>query len=924
MSVRDIAARRPPAGARRQGPPPHALPADEVLRLLGTPPGGLAAGDVSERLRRFGPNALPRARPPSIATVILRQFLSPLIYVLLAAAVVSIAIGHGSDAAFIFAVLALNAAIGTVQEHAAERSADALRALIVTRARVVRDGVDEEVDAEALVPGDLVRIEGGLRVPADVRIVSATGLEADESLLTGESLSVAKRSEPPDAEGAPVAERASMLLAGSLVSRGRATGVVVATGLRTELGHIASAVVGAPPSKPPLLVRMDVFSRRIAVAVGLVALVLGAASFARGVPLGEVFLSGVALAVSAIPEGLPVALTVALSIGARRMARRRVIARRLVAVEALGSCTYIASDKTGTLTVNELTVRNVQLPGDRPWEVTGVGLEPAGSVLVAPGSDGDLRRLDALCTAAALCNDGYYGQRNGEWAHHGDAVDVALLVLARKVGISRPEAEAARPRVGDLPFEAEHRFAATLHAGPAGPEAFVKGAVERILPMCTRMATAGGEVALDADAVERDADALAERGFRVIALAGGSVELAQGAELAPDTLRGLTFLGLVGMIDPLRPGAAASVRACREAGIEVAMVTGDHPVTALAIGRDLGLASGPGEVVSGPRLSRAAEEGPEPFDRLVRGARVFARADPSQKLEIVRSLRRIGHFVAVTGDGANDAPALRAAHIGVAMGQRGTDVARESAELVLADDDFSSIVCGIEEGRVAYANVRKVIFLLVSTGAAEIVLFLLAVGIGTPLPLLPVQLLWLNLVTNGIQDVALAFEPAEGGEMARPPRPPREPIFDRVMLVRSAVSAAVMGLLAFAAFFAALRLGWTLDRVRNGVLLMMVLFENVQAGNSRSETQSVLRLSPLRNPLLMFGTIAALALHVASMYAPGVSGVLHVLPPGAPEWVAAIAGALILAGAIDLEKAIRRRWPGATADALAAGTGRRT
>jgi magnesium-transporting ATPase (P-type) len=887
----------------------HALPAPDVLRILGTPPAGLEPAEAAARLARFGRNALPRGRPASIAVVVLRQFASPLIYVLLAAAVASLAIGHGTDAAFIFGVLALNAAIGAVQEHAAERSADALRALVVARARVVRGGVDQEVDTEVLVPGDLVRIEGGLRIPADLRIVSATGLEADESLLTGESSAVAKNAAPV-AEGEQVADRTSMLFAGTLATRGRATCVVVATGIRTELGRIAGAVAGAPAPKPPLLVRMERFSRRIAVAVGTVVLVVAAVSAARGLPLEEVFLSGVALAVSAIPEGLPVALTIALSIGARRMARRRVIARRLVAVEALGSCTFVASDKTGTLTVNELTATAVQVPGEGPREVSGTGTDPAGGLVAAEDAAAS-PRLRALATAAVLCNDGYLARRDEAWTHHGDAVDVALLVLARKLGVSQAEEEAARPRVADVPFEAESRFAATLHRTESGHEAFVKGAIERVLPMCARMSAAGGEVALDADAISREAEALAARGFRVIALAGGRAEVAPGASFGAGTLHGLAFLGLVGMIDPLRPEAAASVRACRRAGIAVAMVTGDHPATALAIARDLELASAPQDVVTGGDLSRASHDGPSSVDALVRDARVFARVDPAQKLEIVGSLRRLGHFVAVTGDGANDAPALRAAHIGVAMGRRGTDVARESADLVLADDDFSSIVAGVEEGRIAYANVRKVIFLLVSTGAAEIVLFLLAVAAGTPLPLLPVQLLWLNLVTNGIQDVALAFEPAEGGEMDRPPRPPREAIFDRVMLTRTAVSAAVMGLLAFAAFWAALRLGWSVDRVRSGVLLMMVLFENVQAGNSRSERQGVLRLTPLRNPLLLFGTLAALGLHVASMHLPAMANVLRVQPAGAWEWLAASAGALVLAGVVDLEKATRRGARGA-------------
>lgn len=893
----------PGSAGRRALWPPHALPASDVLQALDASVHGLSAAEARARLARVGPNALPRARPPSIARVFLRQFVSPLIYVLLAAAATSLAVGHATDAAFILAVLLINAVIGTAQEYAAQRSAEALRSLIAARARVVRDGVDLDVDAEALVPGDVVRLEGGFRVPADMRILAAVGLDADESLLTGESVPVAKRAEPPASPDTPVPARAPMLFAGSLVSRGRATGVVVETGLRTELGKIATAVIGAPAAQPPLLVRMEKFSRKIAIAVAVTATALGAVSLARGAPLADVFLMAVALAVSAIPEGLPVALTVALAIGARRMARHSVIARRLVAVEALGSCTYVASDKTGTLTLNELTVRTILLPGERRWEVTGSGLDATGGVLAPPRGS---RRIEDLCTAGALCNDGYFARVGGRWEHHGDAVDVALLVLARKIGVSRPDAEVTRPRVAEIPYESERGFAATLHGGPAGLEVFVKGAVERILPMCSSMAAPAGERPLDAIGVERGAEQLAACGFRVLAIARGLVVLAPGQRFGPGALRGLVLLGLVGMIDPLRPDAAASVRACRDAGIEVAMVTGDHPVTALAISRELGLAEGADEVVSGTRLTDAARDGSSTFDAVVGGARVFARADPSQKLEIVRSLRRLGHFVAVTGDGANDAPALRAAHIGVAMGRRGTDVARESAEIVLADDNFSSIVAGVEEGRIAYANIRKVIFLLVSTGAAEIVLFTLAVATGLPLPLFAPQLLWLNLVTNGVQDVALTFEPAEGGEMSKPPRPPREAIFDGVMITRTATSAAVMGTLTFAAFVAGLRMGWDVDRVRNGVLLMMVLLENVQAGNSRSETLPILRLSPLRNPVLLFGTLGALGLHVAAMYLPPLSGPLRTRPAGALEWFVCVMAALLLAGAVDLEKWARR------------------
>lgn len=887
---------------------PHALPAERVLAALESGPQGLIGAEASARLVQHGRNALPRPKPPGVFTVFLRQFLSPLIYILLFAAAVSLFLGDWSDAGFIAAVLLVNAVIGGVQEYGAEKSAEALRVLLVLKARVIRDGEDFEVEAEELVPGDVVLIESGMKVPADLRLLSSAALEADESLLTGESLPVAKDPDRVLDADATVGDRVNMAFAGTLVTRGRASGVVVSTGVRTLLGDIATSVATAGSAKPPLLVRMDRFTGRIALVIGIAVIFLGAASLARGSAARDVFFMAVALAVSAIPEGLPVALTVALSIGARRMSRRKVIARRLVAVEALGSCTLIASDKTGTLTLNEMTARKVLFARQGHWDVTGEGIVPEGEVLVPLLVDavrgGAL--VERLAVAVSLCNDGFLGRRDGEWVSHGDAVDVALLVLAHKAGVTRPAVEARCPRLAEIPFEAERRFAATLHRCAGGNQAFVKGASERVLRMCDRMATVDGDVPIDMAALEEQANALAAGGYRVLVAASGTAGIRPGGEFSPESLAGLVFLGYVGMIDPLRPEARASMVACRQAGIEVAMVTGDHPVTALAIARELGFADRMDQVVTGPRLSAAAGQGESSVDDVIRGARVFARVEPQQKLEIVKSLMRLGHFVAVTGDGANDAPALRAANIGVAMGLRGTDIARETADLILTDDNFSSIAAGVEEGRIAYANVRKVIFLLISTGAAEVFLFFLAIVSGLPLPLLPVQLLWLNLVTNGIQDVALAFEPGEGGELRRPPRAPKEPIFDRLMIDRTLLSALVIGGVTFLVYRWMLNEGWDLSRARNGILLLMVLFENIQAGNSRSETRSVLRLSPLKNPILLFGTLIAQLVHIGALYTPGLREVLRVQPVTLGGWSVLLALALSLFGAMEGYKALRR------------------
>jgi Ca2+-transporting ATPase len=894
-------------GERIEPKAAHTTSAEAVLATLGTSSHGLTTEDALARLVVHGPNSLPRARPPTAAAIFIQQFKSPLIYILIAAGIVAFGLRYLADATFIVVVLVLNAIIGTMQEYGAERSADALRKLVPERSFVLRDGELHEIESEALVPGDVVLLEAGAKVPADLRLFSATGLEVDESLLTGESTAASKDASTTVPEDAAVADRANMAFAGTMTVRGKAHGVVVATGAKTELGALSTALGTSERGKPPLLQRMDRFARRIAAAVGVSVLLVGAVATFQGMPVGQVFLVCVALAVSAIPEGLPVALTVALSMATRRMSKRNVIVRRLVAVEALGSCSFVASDKTGTLTMNELTVTRVAFPGEKPWSVTGTGtrpdgnVEPEGDIEVGPAAMMTAR----LAETAVLCNDGFLGRRGDDWVHHGDAVDVALLAFGHKVGLLRAELEEKRPAVGLIPFDAERRFAASLNRAGDHSVVHVKGAFERLIPMCSSMLTRGGDVPVDAGAIQQQAAQLASEGYRVLGLVSGPISVAPDESLGPHHLEGLVFLGLVAMIDPLRPEAKAAVASCRQAGVEVAMVTGDHPLTAFAIAEQLGMAESLAQVVTGAELHAAELEGQQALDALVQKARVFARVEPAQKLAIVHALTRLGHFVAVTGDGANDAPALRAAHVGVAMAKRGTDVAREASSLIVTDDNFASIVAGIEEGRIAYANVRKVVFLLVSTGATEVTLFLAAVSLGLPPPLLPAQLLWLNLVTNGIQDVALAFEPAEGGELRKPPRATREAIFNQLMLERIAVTAMVMGLGGVLTFRSLLAAGWTTDAARNALLLLLVLFENFQVGVSRSETVSLFRLSPLKNPLLLGGTLVAFAIHVAALVTPGLSSVLRTQPVAWDEWPRLIGVALLAPLALELHKDVR-------------------
>jgi Ca2+-transporting ATPase len=884
---------------------PCAHSAADTLALLDATTHGLDSAEVARRQQEYGFNLLPRAEPPTLLRIALRQFESPLIYVLLLAAAVSLFLREFTDAGFIFFVLLINAIIGTWQEYTAQRSAEALSKLVAMRARVYRDGDTRVVDAEDLVPGDIVLLESGVKVPADLRLLDSHGLECDESLLTGEVLPVRKRPEDILDPGCPLGDRFNLAFAGTIVTHGRARGVVVSTGLATALGEIAATVLGGESSKPPLLVRMERFTTRIALFIGAAVALMAAVALWRGMVWHEIFFLAVALAVSAIPEGLPVAMTVALAVGTERMVRRSVIVRRLVAVESLGSCTYIATDKTGTLTVNQMTLRQLRFPNQGPTTVTGEGLVPDGLILPPGDADADAheRHVARIALAGALANEAFYGQREREWTFSGDAVDAALLVFAHKADIHQPDIRERHPEIATIPFEPENRFAASLNSVDGQHLVSVKGAVETVLDMCDRMVTDDGDIALVRDEILAQADSMAKDGYRVLALAGGIAEDGRPESFARQQLRGLSFLGLVGMIDPMRPEVKDAMVACRRAGIQVAMITGDHPVTALSIARDLEMAGEMEHVVTGTQLAEAvASGGDDGLDRVTHGARVFARVEPRQKLAVVQSLGRNGHYVAVTGDGANDAPALQYAHVGVAMGRGGTDVAREAADIILADDNFASVVAGVEEGRVAYANVRKVIFLLISTGAAEIVLFALALAAGLPLPLGAVQLLWLNLVTNGIQDVALAFEPAEGGEMNRPPRSPREGIFNRIMLERVVLSAIVIGVIAFALFWWLLHKGYSESEARNICLLLMVLFENIQAFNSRSETLSLFRHNPLRNRLLLFGAIAAQLVHIGAMFTPGLREMLGVQPVSLELWLQLLVLSLVLLLVMELHK----------------------
>jgi Ca2+-transporting ATPase len=870
----------------------HAVPENEVLDAAETSLDGLSAEEARERLDVFGENSLEKGDTVSPWRILLAQFTSPLIYVLLVAFVITVGIDHYADAIVIGAVLVLNAVIGFVQEYRAENAMAALASLVSPKARVRRAGTVREIDSTELVPGDVVMLESGDIVPADVRLVEATDFRLDAAILTGESMPVSRATEPVPAETA-VADRTNMAYMGTSVSSGRGLGVVVATGEQTQIGTIAGEVRETERAATPLQTRMHRFGNAVSVAVLAVAVVIFAIGLWQGVPIADIFLLAVATAVSAIPEGLPVVMTVALAVSVRRMAGRNAIIRRLPAVETLGSCSVIVSDKTGTITENRMSVQRLWT-AEGTIDVTGEGQSAAGEFR----RDGEPREPESgsplyeALVAGTLANEATLDtEPDGTLTGLGDPTETALLVAGRKGGLSRAQLVAARPQVGHRPFESEHQYAASAHEGDDGTVTYVKGAPERVVEMCETMVTDDGTEPLDSDAVLDQAETFASDGLRVIALARGQGNQTTGAEPTA-----LSFLGFAGMLDPPRAGVPEAIESCSRAGIRVMMVTGDHARTAQAISSKVGIDSD--RVLTGTEIAALTDE--ELTERL-RETSVFARIAPAQKHRIVTLLQADGETVAVTGDGVNDAPALKAAHIGAAMGISGTDVAKEASEMVLTDDNFATIYAAVEEGRTVFSNVRKATMFLLTTGVALVLAilatFFLAVGgvlpraeAGVfPLLLLPAQALWLNVVNNGIQDVALAFEPGEREQYERPPHPPDTGLLSRQLFERTALVGTVLAALAVGIFWFEVSAGASLAYAQTAALSTMVVSMALFLGTCRSETRWVLGKSPLSNPLLFVGTLTALAVHIAALHFGPTQLLLGVQPIALGSWLRIVA-----------------------------------
>ncbi|CAM4064201.1 cation-translocating P-type ATPase [Gillisia limnaea] len=864
----------------------YAIEDSGIFDKLKASKGGLSPEEVKSRREIYGENKLPEGKKVTLLEIILHQLLNPLIFILIAAAIASVAIGEAKDAIFIFLVIFINSAVGTYQEYNAEKSAATLQKLLRIKASVRREEKQLKIPSEELVPGDVVLLESGIKVPADIRIIESSGLEIDESLLTGESVSVKKQSGTLN-KNLGIAERTNMAFAGSTVLYGRGWGLVVSTGLETEVGKISKHVTESESAKPPLVQRMEKFIQQIGILIIVLSLIIGGMLHIQGLAIMDIFFFVVALAVSAIPEGLPVALTVALSIAAKRMAKRNVIVRKLNSVESLGSCTVIASDKTGTLTVNEQTAKRVILPDGSILNIQGEGYNGDGKVFRKNEPDKEIhfsenREIQKICRIAVCANEASLTKENNQWVHYGDSMDVALLGMSYKFGLDPENSSSEKDPPDLIPYESERKFSAAFCKNN---NIDLKGAVETVLDFCDTMSIDGSPVELNRNFILEQADKLAKQGYRVLAFANRKCpNYEKKKNYEPEDIPKLTFYGLVGFIDPLRREAILSVEQCKKAGIKVIMITGDHPSTAKTLARELGIANEDTIVVNGKMLLEANSPNAKAYKDLVADSTVFARVSPSQKLEIVGVLIDEGEFVAVTGDGVNDAPALKRANIGVAMGS-GTDVAKEVGSMIVVDDNFSSIVAGVEEGRFAYDNVRKVIYLLISTGAAEVILFICSILAGLPLPLLAVQLLWLNLVTNGIQDVALAFEKGEPGAMIRKPRSPSEKIFNPLMVKQTLVSSATIATIVFGLWY------WINTytemeetHARNLILLLMVFMQNFHVFNCRSERVSAFKIPLKKNMILVFGVLMAQGIHILSMQIPFMQNILRIEPISLKEW----------------------------------------
>ena len=889
----------------------HALSSEAVTAELKTDPVcGLRSDEAFRRLAEVGPNELPAAPDVSISTLVRSQFSNIIIWILIGAAVLSGLLGEWIDTAAILAIVLLNALLGVLQEYKAERSLAALKQLSVAGARVVREGVSQSIPARDLAPGDLIEVEAGDHVPADARLIYATAMRAQEAALTGESTPVDKSSQSSMTDTAPLADRHNMVFFGTSVTAGKGRGVVVATGLRTELGHIATLMQTAGEQETPLQERLDQLGRLLlylSLAIVAVVFFLG---LMRGEPLVTMFMTAVSLAVAAIPEGLPAIVTITLALGVTRMVARQALIRRLPAVETLGAATVICTDKTGTLTKNEMTVTTLYM-GGRRYAISGEGYAPVGAILDSGGSLPPGHPVDELLMASILCNDAALRQQHGSWAIVGDPTEAALLVAGAKRHLWKDDLEARQPFVTEIPFDPERKMMTVVRKVENGFMAYSKGAPDLLLQQCTAHLTPEGGVK---PMMEEDRlkilmvnESLAQEALRVLGIARRPLAQMPADCGAAVLEQNLVFLGLAAMKDPLRPEAIQAVRVCRGAGIRTVMITGDHKDTAISIARELGLLDGLQDgrnaAMSGAEIDRLNDDD---LEARVGHIAVYARVSAEHKLRIVKALRQKGAIVAMTGDGVNDAPAIKEADIGIAMGLSGTDVTKEASDMVITDDNFASIAAAVEEGRGVYENIRKAVHFLLSCNLSEVLVMLIAAVIWLPLPLLPVQILWINLITDSLPALALAVDPGDPDILRRPPRHPEAQFLDRQRIITMTAQGGFMALLTIGAFAYCLYVMQDgLTQARTVAFTVLVVAQLFHAFNCRSDRQSIFSLGVFTNRSLVWGVAGSMALQAAILLTPWSRAVFDVAALDSLHWLLALGLGLMPLVAMETWKAMR-------------------
>lgn len=826
----------------------------EVLKEFNTSETGLSSEQAKELLIKNGKNELPKAKQDSIIKLFFDQFKNPIELILVVTVILSFIAGETIDAIALIFIIMVDVLMGTYQEWKARKDAESLINMIKSTTRVLRDGKEIEIESSNLVVGDIILLESGDKISADARIIECHNFQVDESALTGESLNEEKATETLEIN-TPLGDRSNMVFAGTSVTTGRAHAIVVGTALNTEIGKIADKVTKTKEEKSPLTIRTEKFSKQISVIIVMVAIITTFVLLVKGYKWNAIFLSVIALSVSAMPEGLPLALTMALTVASTRMAKKNVIVKKLNAVESLGSCTVIASDKTGTLTVNEQTAKEILLANGETYKISGTGYNNDGNVTPIDGAD--IKNAEYIALLGAINNEAHLEQdKNGKWESFGDSIDIAFLSLAAKLNIEN------KPKIVEsIPYESENQYSAVFYEKGGELRCTIKGSLEKIMSFSEE----------NKKYVEQNIE-LTSKGYRVIAIADGKVK---GTKV--EDIKNLKFVGLVAFIDPIRVEVKDSLKECNNAGIKVVMITGDHPLTAYAIAKDLGMCKKQSEVATGQDVEKYLAKGEEEFDKFVSKIRVFSRVTPMDKLEIVNSFKRQGEFVAVTGDGVNDAPAIRAANIGIAMGS-GTDVAKETASMIVADDNFTSIVAGVKEGRTAYSNIRKITLFLLSCGFAEVCFFLLSIAFGYDIPLLAIQLLWLNIVTDGLQDIALSFEKSEDSIMTEKPRDTKESLFSKDLMLEVGILGLSISFIIFTTWKILLDNGTNITIARAIIMMLMVFIQNINVLNCRSEKRSVFKESLKDNPLVICTIIFSIALQLIMAEIPLTATFLKVVP----------------------------------------------